>query len=108
MHRPMASLISKGRLPRKNNFSPREMKKLGYETAIVGKWHLKHEPANFDYYHVLPGQGNYFEPEIRVRGTNSCPQNTVQTSGHSSDRTTDASKEWLKNKRSIVKKSHFS
>lgn len=31
----------------------------GYQTAMVGKWHLKTEPSGFDYYNVLPGQGNY-------------------------------------------------
>jgi arylsulfatase A-like enzyme len=31
----------------------------GYQTAMIGKWHLKTEPSGFDYYNVLPGQGNY-------------------------------------------------
>jgi len=44
------------------------MKKAGYETAMVGKWHLKNEPGAFDYYCVLPGQGSYFNPVFRVRG----------------------------------------
>lgn len=45
-----------------------EMKAAGYETAMIGKWHLKKEPAAFDYYCVLPGQGSYFNPTFRVRG----------------------------------------
>ena len=36
-----------------------EMGKAGYETAMIGKWHLKVEPKDFDYYCVLPGQGKY-------------------------------------------------
>ncbi|GAG96944.1 unnamed protein product, partial [marine sediment metagenome] len=36
-----------------------EMKKAGYQTAMIGKWHLKKEPAAFDFYSVLPGQGKY-------------------------------------------------
>ena len=38
----------------------------GYQTAIVGKWHLgegeSHEPKGFDFWSVLPGQGEYFDP----------------------------------------------
>ena len=45
-----------------------QMKKAGYQTAMIGKWHLKVEPADFDYYCVLPGQGKYHNPEFRVRG----------------------------------------
>jgi N-acetylglucosamine-6-sulfatase len=45
-----------------------EMKKAGYQTAMSGKWHLKKEPAAFDYYCVLPGQGEYHNPEFLVRG----------------------------------------
>lgn len=80
-------------------YLPREMKKLGYQTAIVGKWHLEKEPAAFDYYKVLPSQGNYFDPDFRVRGDRSWPGNVVQTKGHSSDVITDITLDWLKNKR---------
>ncbi|MDX1283718.1 MAG: sulfatase-like hydrolase/transferase, partial [Draconibacterium sp.] len=44
-----------GNIPPEKQFLPQEMKKLGYETAMVGKWHLKKEPAAFDFYTVLPG-----------------------------------------------------
>ncbi|MDQ3702882.1 MAG: sulfatase-like hydrolase/transferase, partial [Chloroflexota bacterium] len=52
----------------------------GYQTAIVGKWHLGHEPENhpvgFDYWSVLPGQGKYhdpdfFTPDLTPRGPSS-------------------------------------
>lgn len=40
----------------------------GYQTAIVGKWHLgegkPHEPTGFDYWSILPGQGEYWDPEF--------------------------------------------
>ncbi|KUI63322.1 putative sulfatase PB10D8.02c [Cytospora mali] len=40
----------------------------GYQTAMVGKWHLgegvAHEPSGFDYWSVLPGQGDYWDPEF--------------------------------------------
>ena len=41
----------------------------GYETAIIGKWHLGSEPTGFDHWDVLPGQGSYFQPTfISERG----------------------------------------
>ena len=43
------------------------MNKLGYQTAIVGKWHLKEAPEAFDYYQVLPGQGDYHNPTLYSR-----------------------------------------
>lgn len=88
-----------GSLSPDKQFLPLEMKKLGYQTAIVGKWHLKKEPAAFDYYKVLPVQGKYFDPDFRIRGDLPWPKNVVTTEGHSSDVITDISLDWLMNKR---------
>ena len=41
---------------------PKLFQQAGYMTAIVGKWHLKSEPTGFDYWDVLPGQGQYYNP----------------------------------------------
>ncbi|WP_109831907.1 sulfatase family protein [Reichenbachiella versicolor] len=85
-------------LPEKQ-YLPKEMKKLGYQTAIVGKWHLHEEPSEFDFYTVLPGQGKYFNPKFRVRGDKPWPNSTIKTEGHSSDVITDLTLDWLKNGR---------
>jgi arylsulfatase A-like enzyme len=78
---------------------PRLMSEVGYETAMIGKWHLKKEPLAFDYYKVLPGQGKYFDPTFRdIRAAGKWPNNTVKHAGHSSDVITDLSIEWLKNR----------
>jgi arylsulfatase A-like enzyme len=75
----------------------REMKKAGYQTAMIGKWHLKKEPADFDYYCVLPGQGKYHDPEFRIRGEKNWPKNLIRFDGmHSSDAITDQTLQWLK------------
>ena len=77
---------------------PLEMGKAGYDTAMIGKWHLKFEPASFNYYCVLPGQGSYFNPTFRIRGDKPWPGNTIKKDGmHSSDAITDIGLEWLKN-----------
>ena len=67
----------------------KELQKAGYQTALIGKWHLGTEPAGFDYYNVLPGQGRYYNPLlIRIgnwdRGPNGTPK-TTEFSGHSTD-----------------------
>ena len=49
-------------LPAKQTL-PILFRQAGYQTAMIGKWHLKVEP-NFDYYKVLPGQGKYFNTEF--------------------------------------------
>lgn len=39
----------------------------GYQTAIIGKWHLVGEPEGFDYFNVLPGQGLYWNPIMKTK-----------------------------------------
>ena len=87
-----------GRLKPQKQYLPRLMKQAGYETAMIGKWHLKQEPA-FDYYCVLPGQGSYFNPILRESG-GQWPKNERRfasyDSRHSSDVITNTSLKWLK------------
>jgi len=96
-----------GNLLPKNQYLPQEMSKLGYETAVIGKWHLKNKP-NFDYYNVLTQngqQGSYFDPYLTDSDMNYVPLYGMpnyegkQYMGHSSDVITDISIDWLKNKR---------
>lgn len=84
-----------GRIPPEQQYLPMEMSKAGYLTAMIGKWHLKEEPAAFDYYNVLPGQGRYFDPVTRDIKKGEWPENTAQHKGHSSDVITDLSLNWL-------------
>jgi len=84
-----------GKLAPENQYLAIEMRKAGYLTAMIGKWHLKLEP-NFDYYKVLPGQGSYFDPSFREKGKGQWPKNMVKMTGHSSDCITDSVLAWLK------------
>lgn len=87
-----------GNIPPERQYLPIEMKKAGYNTAIIGKWHLKKEPETFDYYNVLPGQGRYFDPRTWEKGKGQWPDNMVEHIGHSSDVITDLSLDWLRNR----------
>ena len=90
-----------GGLEPERQYLPRLMKQAGYETGMIGKWHLKQEPAAFDYYCVLPGQGSYFNPILRESG-GQWPKNERRFAGydsrHSSDVITDVSLGWLKSR----------
>lgn len=86
------------KLPVEKQYLPIEMRKLGYTTAMIGKWHLKNEPANFDYYNVLVGkggQGSYFDPTLADKTKGAWPDNVVEHTGHSTDIITDLTLEYL-------------
>ena len=77
-----------------------EMGKAGYQTAMIGKWHLKVEPRDFDYYCVLPGQGKYHGPSFRVRGEKPWGKNLIEfPDKHSTDAITDLTLDWLKDRK---------
>ncbi|MDN5211051.1 sulfatase [Fulvivirgaceae bacterium BMA12] len=72
---------------------PKLMQAAGYETAMIGKWHLKSTPTGFDFWKVLPGQGHYYHPEFRT------PGGVVKETGYVTDVITDIALEWLGTKR---------
>ena len=69
------------------------LQKAGYQTAMVGKWHLKSEPTGFDYWHVLKGQGPYYNPPMKT------PDGDVKHVGYTTDVITDQALEFLETKR---------
>ena len=73
------------------------LKNNGYQTSIVGKWHLKKEPSGFDYYKVLPGQGLYNDPYFKTKDNwEDGYKGGIQETGFSADIIGDSSIEWLK------------
>ncbi len=88
-----------GKIGAEKQYLPKLMSAAGYETAMIGKWHLKKEPKAFDYYKVLPNQGKYFDPVFRdINAKGKWPNNKVKSKGHSSDVITDLSIDWLSNR----------
>jgi arylsulfatase A-like enzyme len=71
---------------------PKLMQASGYTTAIIGKWHLVSEPTGFDHWHILPGQGIYYNPPMIRNGQQ------VKHKGYTTDIITDLSIDWLKNR----------
>ncbi len=74
---------------------PELLQEAGYQTAIVGKWHLHCEPKGFDYYNVLFDQGDYYNPEFKSKETNG---KYVREEGYVTTLITDHSLEWLDNR----------
>ena len=71
---------------------PKLLQAAGYETAIIGKWHLHSDPQGFDYWDILPGQGRYYSPEfINKDGKYSLP-------GYNTDIVADKAIDWLSNR----------
>jgi arylsulfatase A-like enzyme len=69
---------------------PKLLQQAGYQTALVGKWHLKSPPQGFDYWNILPGQGNYYNPRFIEMG------DTTQHTGYVTKLTTDFAIEWIR------------
>ncbi len=76
---------------------PRVLKRAGYQTALIGKWHMHPNPTNeFDYWKVLVGsggQGDYYNPDFV-----SIDKGHEQIEGYSTDVVADESIKWLNNR----------
>lgn len=68
---------------------PKLLQEAGYQTAIIGKWHLVTTPMGFDHWEILPGQGDYYNPEFIT------PEGRVSERGYVTDVITDKVLGWL-------------
>jgi arylsulfatase A-like enzyme len=90
--------LGNGLAPEYNNIA-KELQKGGYQTSIIGKWHLKQEPAGFDYYCVLPGQGEYWDPVMKTKDNwEDYYGGGKPYKGYSTDIITDMTTDWIDNR----------
>ena len=73
---------------------PKLLQKAGYQTALIGKWHLESLPTGFTYWEIVPGQGDYYNPDF-ITQTND----TIQKHGYITNLITDDAIDWMENKR---------
>jgi arylsulfatase A-like enzyme len=69
---------------------PKLLQAAGYNTAIIGKWHLESEPTGFDHWEILPGQGNYYNPDFITK------EGIKRNEGYVTELITKKCLEWLR------------
>ena len=105
---PSRACILTGKLSHKNGFKdnasvfdgdqqtfPKILQANGYQTAIIGKWHLISEPQGFDFWSILSGQheqGDYYRPEFLENGL------PIEEEGYVTDVITGKALQWLENR----------
>lgn len=70
---------------------PKLLQKAGYETAVIGKWHLTSEPTGFDYSEILIGQGIYYNAPFIKNGEK------IESKGYATNVITDKAIDWMEN-----------
>lgn len=68
---------------------PKLFQAAGYQTAMIGKWHLQTDPVGFDHWEVLYGQGPYYNPPMKT------PEGRIEYTGYTTDIVTDIGLQWL-------------
>ncbi len=71
---------------------PKLLHESGYQTAMIGKWHLTSNPQGFDFWSVLIGQGEYYSPDFIENGKE------IRERGYVTDIITDKAINFLKNR----------
>ncbi len=104
---PSRAVILTGKYSHKNGFKDNEnssfdgsqdsfikqLKTAGYQTAWIGKWHLETKPEGFDFWQILPGQGQYYNPDFQMMDGSR-----KRDEGYVSDVIEDVSENWLNNR----------
>ncbi len=74
---------------------PKLLQKAGYNTAMIGKWHLDGLPQGFNYWNILTDQGNYYNPDFIAINKNTLHIDTTRVEGYATDIITDDAIKYL-------------
>ncbi len=111
---PMRAVIQTGKYSHKNGFLvngnkfdghqqtfPKLLQQSGYETAVIGKWHLGEHlaPQGYNYSEVLVGQGPYYNPTMLRDENGDGKRERISHTGYTTDIITDLALDWVKHKR---------
>ena len=111
---PQRACIQTGKYSHKNGFLrngnefdgyqqtfPKLLQKAGYQTAVIGKWHLGEHmaPQGYNYSEVLIGQGPYYNPSMLRDDNGDGKQERIEHPGYTTDIISDLTLKWLKHGR---------
>lgn len=85
---------------------PKLLQQAGYETAMIGKWHLITLPTGFNHWEIVPAQGDYYNPDFITKKEGTEPKGVPgeeydkhQEKGYLTDLITDKAIDWMDNQR---------
>ncbi len=113
---PSRAVVLTGKFSHKNGFRkngdkfdgsqqtfPKLLQKAGYNTAIIGKWHLHDLPQGFNYWNILKDQGHYYNPDFISINPQTQVADTVRTHGYATDIITNRALGYLQQAKNSTK-----
>lgn len=99
-HKNGVYTLEDGLDPAEDNIA-KQMQAGGYQTALIGKWHLKKQPSGFDYFCVFHDQGEYVNPLFKTAENwidDDQGKSGKDEKGFSTDLVTDKTIKWIRDR----------